>query len=181
MAVTIETNLPEVLARAEALIAEVPAMLEAEFAGIVRESGAILTLAVAQHTPYGETDSGQHLADTTAPEVAITGFEALISIHQTKTVYWRKEGIDYPLARLLIDGTSEHPITARGKQNGGADFLYWDGADHPVKRVMHPGTEPDDYPLEGYADAEPDIAAALRIGGAMVAEAIGAQLRGVGI
>ncbi len=37
-------------------------------------------------------------------------------------------------------GTPAHVITPRNKK-----ALYWPGADHPVARVNHPGTEPMPY------------------------------------
>ena len=35
-------------------------------------------------------------------------------------------------------GTPPHVITPKGKK-----ALYWDGAQYPVKKVMHPGTRPN--------------------------------------
>lgn len=37
-------------------------------------------------------------------------------------------------------GTPEHEILPVNKK-----ALYWEGAEHPVKRVMHPGSDPKPY------------------------------------
>lgn len=42
-------------------------------------------------------------------------------------------------AAYVILGTRPHIIE-------GSPWLYWDGADHPVRRVMHPGTAPNPFP-----------------------------------
>ena len=41
-------------------------------------------------------------------------------------------------AIYVIKATSPHIIK-------GNPFLYWEGADHPVRSVMHPGTAPNDF------------------------------------
>ncbi|MHB0740847.1 hypothetical protein [Peptostreptococcus anaerobius] len=42
-------------------------------------------------------------------------------------------GVDY--GGILEEGSSPHVIRPKSKQ-----ALYWDGAEHPVKMVNHPGT-----------------------------------------
>ncbi len=42
-------------------------------------------------------------------------------------------------AAFVILGTSPHVIE-------GSPWLYWEGAEHPVRRVMHPGTSPNPFP-----------------------------------
>lgn len=44
-------------------------------------------------------------------------------------------GSAVPYARFLEEGTRPHVIVPRSKQ-----ALFWRGAQHPVKRVNHPGT-----------------------------------------
>ena len=41
-------------------------------------------------------------------------------------------------AAFVVKGTRPHMIE-------GNPFLYWKGAKHPVRRVHHPGTKPNDY------------------------------------
>lgn len=41
----------------------------------------------------------------------------------------------------VIYGTKPHEILPKNKK-----ALYWDDLDHPVKKVYHPGTKPDDFP-----------------------------------
>ncbi len=41
-------------------------------------------------------------------------------------------------AEYVVKGTRPHLIE-------GNPFLYWKGAEHPVRRVQHPGTSPNDY------------------------------------
>lgn len=43
-------------------------------------------------------------------------------------------------ARFVEFGTAPHMIYPKDKQ-----ALYWEGAQHPVKSVFHPGTQADDY------------------------------------
>lgn len=47
-------------------------------------------------------------------------------------------GVEYALA--VHEGTKPHVIEPKKKK-----ALYWDGARHPVKRVMHPGTQANPY------------------------------------
>lgn len=45
-------------------------------------------------------------------------------------------GTSVPYAEYVEMGTGAHLITPKNKQ-----ALFWQGANHPVKSVMHPGTE----------------------------------------
>ncbi len=45
-----------------------------------------------------------------------------------------------PYAEHVILGTGPHTIEPKD-----AKALYWPGAGHPVRRVNHPGTTPNDY------------------------------------
>lgn len=47
-------------------------------------------------------------------------------------------GVEYALA--VHEGTKPHEIKPKTKK-----ALYWEGARHPVKRVMHPGTQANPY------------------------------------
>ena len=46
-------------------------------------------------------------------------------------------GPDSEVGAWIEIGTEEHDITPKNKK-----ALYWEGAEHPVKRVHHPGTKP---------------------------------------
>ena len=73
------------------------------------------------------------------------------------------EGIA-PYAIYVIKGTKPHDIYPKGiatyhagqKITSGA-ALWWEGLDHPVKVVHHPGTEANDYFQTGVENAQPDI------------------------
>ena len=62
--------------------------------------------------------------------------------------------IDY--ARFVIDGTAPHEIRPRNKQ-----ALFWQGADHPVTVVHHPGTRPNDFVRRAIEPLRPEIQAAM--------------------
>lgn len=49
-------------------------------------------------------------------------------------------GTDVQYAPAVEFGTAPHEIRPKKKK-----ALYWPGADHPVKRVMHPGTKPHPF------------------------------------
>lgn len=52
--------------------------------------------------------------------------------------YRMYSGVRYVLA--VHEGSDPHEIVPAVKQ-----ALYWPGANHPVKRVMHPGTDPNPF------------------------------------
>lgn len=52
--------------------------------------------------------------------------------------YRIKSGVEY--AYHVHEGTDPHVIEPKNKK-----ALYWKGAKHPVRRVMHPGTEANPY------------------------------------
>lgn len=49
-------------------------------------------------------------------------------------------------------GTKPHTILPRDKK-----ALYWPGADHPVRRVNHPGTKPNDFMGRIISVSQPEI------------------------
>jgi hypothetical protein len=53
-------------------------------------------------------------------------------------------------ARFVEFGTAPHRIAPKDRQ-----ALYWPGADHPVRSVLHPGTRPNPY-MERIVDASTD-------------------------
>lgn len=62
---------------------------------------------------------------------------------------------DVPHFEYVVLGTPAHLIE-------GNPWLYWEGAKHPVRRVNHPGTEPNDYPSQAFQNAEPAVEAELQ-------------------
>lgn len=148
----IESNLPEVAARLEAMAARAPLEAEMALGRLALEVKETYLQFLRGVTPR-ETGG---LADSSDGEVAVEGLTATITARQTKTVPWRNHG-DFPLARLMIDGTAAHPIDALGEANGGKEALYWPGAAHPVRHVDHPGTAARDYPTTAMENAMPDI------------------------
>lgn len=63
--------------------------------------------------------------------------------------------VDY--VRFVIDGTVAHDIRPRNKR-----ALFWEGAEHPVGLVHHPGTKPNDFVERALAPLEPEVKAAMK-------------------
>ncbi|MCL5947420.1 MAG: hypothetical protein M1298_05335 [Chloroflexi bacterium] len=59
-------------------------------------------------------------------------------------------GVDY--ADFVIHGTAPHLIMPVQKR-----ALWWQGSAHPVSRVQHPGTQPNDFPLRAVEHARPAL------------------------
>jgi hypothetical protein len=47
-----------------------------------------------------------------------------------------------PLGNFIVKGTKPHPIPKVEKKGR---YLWWEGAEHPVKRVRHPGTKANKF------------------------------------
>lgn len=60
------------------------------------------------------------------------------------------------IARFVIDGTRPHEIRPKT-----AKALFWEGADHPVAIVHHPGTRPNDFVKRAIDPLRPAIQDAL--------------------
>jgi hypothetical protein len=79
--------------------------------------------------------------------------------YRTKVLATRAEitftAVDY--ARFVIDGTAAHDIRPKN-----AKALFWEGAQHPVAVVHHPGTKPNDFVQRALEPLRPAIQAALR-------------------
>lgn len=60
------------------------------------------------------------------------------------------------VARFVIHGTRPHEIRPKT-----AKALFWEGAAHPVARVMHPGTRPNDFVRRAIEPLRPQIQKAL--------------------
>lgn len=60
------------------------------------------------------------------------------------------------IARLVIDGTRPHEIRPRN-----AKALFWEGAQHPVGVVHHPGTRANDFVRRAIEPLRPQIQKAL--------------------
>lgn len=67
------------------------------------------------------------------------------------------EGIA-PYAIYVMSGTNPHIIEAKNKK-----YLFWPGADHPVKRVWHPGTYPNPFFSYGLEASSGDIDAEVEL------------------
>lgn len=52
----------------------------------------------------------------------------------------------------VVHGTRPHLILPRVKK-----ALWWEGADHPVGKVNHPGTKPNDFVRRAVTQAEPAL------------------------
>lgn len=67
-------------------------------------------------------------------------------------------------------GTKPHVIEAKN-----AKALYWPGAEHPVKRVNHPGSKANPFMERIVAFAQPDIDAQFGEALTQIVQAIGGQ------
>lgn len=65
---------------------------------------------------------------------ARAGLHAGVEVKKNEFVLFLAHSMDYGAA--LEKGTPPHMIRPRNKK-----ALYWPGANHPVKRVRHPGTK----------------------------------------
>lgn len=73
-------------------------------------------------------------------------------------------------ARFVEFGTAPHRIEPKDRL-----ALYWPGANHPVRSVMHPGTRPNQY-MERIVEAStPDIDDQFGAALQQIVQAIGAQ------
>lgn len=91
-----------------------------------------------------------------APHGATGDLEDSIDKHKVNRFeYLFDASVEY--ARFVIEGTPPHDIYPSTK-----DALWWEGAEHPVRHVRHPGTKAQNFPLaareieenriEGYAN-----------------------------
>jgi len=61
----------------------------------------------------------------------------------------------FPTVKYAVyvhEGTRPHEIFPKFKR-----ALYWEGAEHPVKRVRHPGTKPNPFMIKIAKKATPEI------------------------
>lgn len=118
--INVESNIKEIAEELEKLEKEIPDALED---GLEEAAEVAVYMMKAEHFP--NIDTGRL---TSSVEEKNTGkFERTIGP-------WLNE--DYPY--YVEKGTKPHVIT-------GNPYLYWEGADHPVRRVNHPGTRPYPY------------------------------------
>lgn len=75
--------------------------------------------------------------------------KSFISTFEDLKAIWRPTA-EY--ASAVQTGTKPHIIMARNKK-----YLYWKGANHPVKSVKHPGTKGQDYMGKIRDAAKPEI------------------------
>ncbi len=78
---------------------------------------------------------------------------------------------DVPHFKFVVEGTAPHDIFPRAavtylghtiRAGSGKSALFWEGADHPVPMVHHPGTQPNDYPSRALENADGEIDARLQ-------------------
>lgn len=71
---------------------------------------------------------------------------------------WRVEvGTNVEYAPYVEFGTKAHVITPKRKK-----ALYWKGAEHPVKVVQHPGTQPRPYLFPALEAKKDEVVRVLR-------------------
>ncbi len=83
--------------------------------------------------------AGQGVLMTNAPikEGTLRGSHRIENRGWLERVIFPDTGVA-PHALFVIRGTKPHDIN-------GNKYLYWKGAKHPVRKVRHPGTKPNDY------------------------------------
>lgn len=99
----------------------------------------------------------------------ITGFllQSFSAFMEPGILHW------YPTAsyaRFVEFGTAPHVIEPKN-----AKALYWPGAQHPVKRVNHPGSKANPYMERIIAAAAPDINATFGTALQQIAKALATQ------
>ena len=122
-------------------------------AAMLSPSTAILTQALKDEAPVGKGPHAGHLRDSIAAKQA--GNRAEFS------------AVGY--AKYVIHGTGPHTIEPRTKL-----ALYWEGADHPVKVVHHPGSKSNDFVKRAVEKSKPALMLVMRAEG----RAIAATMRG---
>jgi hypothetical protein len=108
-------TLPNLAALRDALAAHLP--------GLADE----IALQVAAHAPVGHGETSGRLREDIHAESESTDDGAVVRV---------VSGV--PEATFVIEGTAPHEIAPVNKQ-----ALFWEAAEHPVRRVQHPGTQPD--------------------------------------
>jgi hypothetical protein len=88
-----------------------------------------VAIQVAAKAPVGDGDTSGRLRDSIHGEADAEGDSVRITVSS-----------DAPEATFVIEGTRPHDIYPRDKQ-----ALFWPSAEHPVKHVHHPGTQPNPF------------------------------------
>lgn len=116
-----------------------------------------------------ETATFAAMAARTSPYFRDRSHALRESIRRTVRGEWHQVvsagtfGASAAYAEYVEDGTRPHVINARGKENGGADYLRFvqDGVVRYAKSVNHPGTpgnRPTHYKRHFMADAQSEAA-----------------------
>ncbi len=77
----------------------------------------------------------------TAPVLTSRLKEDLAKEYDNRSKVARIGAKTVPWAIYAEEGTPRHDIFPKGKEEGGANALWWPGAKHPVNYVDHPGGE----------------------------------------
>lgn len=115
----------------------IPRSLERMIHDFAKEGGVerVITAAINKTALQGR----ELIADATPKDTGDTARRWQVQLTHSLAV----PGVifnDSEVALYLEHGTQPHVIRAKGKENGGADALFWRGAVHPVVEVHHPGT-----------------------------------------
>ena len=95
-------------------------------------------LRIAAHAPVGKGPTAGRLKEDI--HATVSPFDLGLHIRVESGV---------PEAAYVLQGTAPHEIEPRTRR-----ALFWPEADHPVRRVHHPGTKPNPFPEEARADIE---------------------------
>lgn len=114
-------------------IEKVPKLVDEVINQAVRRSADIIEREVLMRTPVR------------------TG-RLLESIKVRKGWKWVTVGTDIEYAAYIEEGVRPHVILPRVKE-----ALYWEGAPHPVRKVLHPGIRPRKFMEGGFLASLPKI------------------------
>lgn len=106
--------------------------LEPRFNELFEQLKELYSIQVAIYTPFWK---GGLVAGLFFEDIGVFGF------------FMDNTEVYYP---FVILGTDPHIIE-------GNPWLYWEGADHPVRRVQHPGTAANDFMATAYDASEGDV------------------------
>ena len=112
---------------------KIEGLSQEDFERLIRKARQAITLAIK----YTATEVwGNIRKEAPVDHGRLAGSFQLDQVDDLTYRIW--SGVEYALA--VHEGTKPHVIEPKNKK-----ALYWDGAKHPVRRVMHPGTQANPY------------------------------------
>lgn len=111
--------------------------------------GPKIAKALKDEAPVGEGDHSGALKDSIQYQRSTTFGRVELRFHT-----------NVPYARYVVEGTGQHPITARNAQT--LHYTGRDGVEYFRRSVSHPGTAANAFNERAYRKMLPEIAASFR-------------------